>query len=255
VDERNRRLLMYYHGLAGKTAQYTRIAESPEGLSFRALPGIVHSNYLRTFHYRDTWYGLSMPGILYRSASGVDEFQPRSRRLFDPNMRHAGLWLRDDTLYVFWSRVGDAPESILVSAVDLSSADWDDWQATGPQEVLRAELPWEGSELEVQSSLRGELGLPANELRDPYVFTDDDGQIVLLYVGSGERAIGLARLQEKQGRIYSALLLDQYPCAARAIDHRLPSLRTLVGEKYAGPFTGLTSYSMGLLSLIRRSAI
>jgi hypothetical protein len=46
----------------------------------------------------------------------------------------------------------------------------------------------------VETSLRGELGLPANELRDPYVFTDDDGQVYLLYVGSGEQDIGLARL-------------------------------------------------------------
>ena len=197
VDEANKRLLMYYHGLAGKTAQFTRIAESRDGLSFEALPGLLRSIYLRTFEYDSTWYGLAMPGILYRSGDGVDGFESRKKLLFEPDMRHAGLWLRDDTLFVFWSRVGDAPESILVSAVDLSPPDWDDWQATEPQELLRAELPWEGSELQVESSLRGELGQPANELRDPYVFIDHDGQAYLLYVGSGEQAIGLARLVEK----------------------------------------------------------
>ena len=40
-------------------------------------------------------------------------------------------------------------------------------------------------------------GLAANELRDPYVFTDDDGQVYLLYVGSGEQAIGLARILKR----------------------------------------------------------
>jgi len=194
VDERNQRLLMYYHGLAGKTAQYTRIAESADGLSFTALPGIVRSNYLRVFQYRDEWYGLAMPGILYRSHNGIDNFVPRDKLLFEPDMRHAGLWLQGDTLYVFWSRVGDAPESILVSAVNLSASNWDEWRATEPWVLLRPELPWEGSELEVETSLRGELGLPANELRDPFVFTDEDGQTYLLYVGSGEQAIGLARL-------------------------------------------------------------
>ena len=119
IDERNQRLLMYYHGLAGKSTQYTRSAESHDGLSFIVLPGVVHSNYLRAFQFRDSEYALAMPGILYRSASGVEAFEPRDKLLFDPNMRHAGLWLRDDTLYVFWSRVGDAPESILVSAVDI----------------------------------------------------------------------------------------------------------------------------------------
>ena len=194
IDAANRRLLMYYHGLAGKTAQYTRIAESADGLSFTALPGIVRSNYLRMFQYRDDWYGLAMPGILYRSPNGIDNFEPRDKLLFEPDMRHAGLWLQGDTLYVFWSRVGDAPESILVSAVDLSASNWDEWRATEPQVVLRPELPWEGSELKVDTSLRGEMGLPSNEVRDPYVFTDDDGQVYLLYVGSGEQAIGLARL-------------------------------------------------------------
>ena len=197
VDQENQRLLMYYHGLAGKTAQFTRIAESDNGLSFKALPGLLRSNYLRAFEHNNTWYGLAMPGILYRSSDGLSGFEPRKKLLFEPDMRHSGLWLRDDTLYVFWSRVGDAPESILVSTVDLSPPDWDDWQATEPQELLRAELPWEGSELQVESSLRGELGLPANELRDPYVFIDHDGQAYLLYVGSGEQAIGLARLVEK----------------------------------------------------------
>ena len=194
VDEKNHRLLMYYHGLAGKTAQYTRMAQSPDGLSFTALPAIIHSNYLRAFQHRGSWYGLTMPGILYRSDTGVEDFEPRDKRLFEPDMRHAGLWLQDDTLYVFWSRVGDAPEGILVSEVDLSASDWNDWRSTQPQVLLRPELAWEGGNLKVQSSLRGELGLPANELRDPFVF-EVDAQPYLLYTGAGEQAIGLAKLR------------------------------------------------------------
>jgi beta-xylosidase len=34
----------------------------------------------------------------------------------------------------------------------------------------------------------------ANELRDPYLFKDDDGRKYLLYVGRGEKAIGIANL-------------------------------------------------------------
>ena len=108
---------------------------------------------------------------------------PRDKLLFDPDMRHAGLWVQGDTLYVFWTRVGDAHESVLVSEVDLSLQDWNDWRATQPQELLRPELPWEGSELNAQPSLRGELNLAANEMRAPFVFE------------SGKQAIGLARLR------------------------------------------------------------
>jgi hypothetical protein len=35
----------------------------------------------------------------------------------------------------------------------------------------------------------------ANELRDPYLFEDQDGSKYLLYVGAGEQAIGIASLE------------------------------------------------------------
>ena len=95
-----------------------------------------------------------------------------------------------------WSRVGDAPERLLVSTISLSSADCDDWVATYPLELMRAEQPWEGSELPLQASLRGETRKPINDLRDPDIFVDSDGQIYLLYVASGEQSIGLVRLQK-----------------------------------------------------------
>ena len=100
----------------------------------------------------------------------------------------------DDTLYVFWSRVGDSPERILFSSVDLSPDDWNDWMATEAVDVLASESTWEGSEIEMLSSLRGEMPVATHELRDPYVFTDTDGQTYLLYSGSGEQALGLVRL-------------------------------------------------------------
>lgn len=83
----------------------------------------------------------------------------------------------------------------MLSRVDLSSPDWDDWQATAPVDVLSPELPWEGSELIAVPSLRGELDVRANELRDPFVIRDENnGQLYLFYVGGGEKAIGVARL-------------------------------------------------------------
>ena len=60
---------------------------------------------------------------------------------------------------------------------------------------MRPERPWEGSELAVLPSLRGEIDLASHELRDPYVLRDSDGSLYLYYVGSGEQAIGVANLQ------------------------------------------------------------
>ena len=65
---------------------------------------------------------------------------------------------------------------------------------THPTGLLRAEQPWEGSELPVQSSLRGETNEPINDLRDPDIFVDTDGQIYLLYVAAGEQSIGVVGL-------------------------------------------------------------
>jgi hypothetical protein len=197
IDDESKRLLMYYHGLSATGAQFSRVAISRDGVDFEAAPEIIPSSYLRAFEHRGDSYLLGMPGVLYRSTNGTRAFEPRDRLLFEPRMRHAGLWLRGETLYVIWSRVGDAPERLLVSQVDLSPPDWDDWQATSPQRLMHPELPWEGSELEVQSSLRGELGVPAHELRDPDVFIDEGGAAYLLYVGGGERAIGIGRLVDR----------------------------------------------------------
>jgi hypothetical protein len=107
-----------------------------------------------------------MPGILYRSDTGVDNFLPREKLLFDPDMSHTGLRLKGGILHVVWSQVGDTPEHILVSEVDLTTTDWNEWRATQPQELLRAELPGEDSELAIESSLRGGLEFAANALRE-----------------------------------------------------------------------------------------
>ena len=47
----------------------------------------------------------------------MDSFVPRDRILFEPDMRHCAVWVEGNTLHVLWSRVGDAPESILYSRV------------------------------------------------------------------------------------------------------------------------------------------
>ena len=67
---------------------------------------------------------------------------------------------------------------------------------TYPSELLRAQQPWEGSELPVQPSLRGETFEATNDLRDPDIFVDTDGQIYLLYVAAGEQSIGVVRLNQ-----------------------------------------------------------
>jgi hypothetical protein len=193
VDHERREIRMYFHGLARRRLQMTRVATSSDGLHFQARPELLTAPYLRVFEHRGSYLGLAMPGLLYRSADGLSGFRVRDRPLFAPNTRHAAVWARKDALYVFYTRVGDAPERILCSTIDVTSPDWNEWVPSPPFEVLRPELPWEGADLPVEPSIRGESTLPVRELRDPAVFVEDD-RAYLLYSVAGEQAIAIARL-------------------------------------------------------------
>ena len=66
------------------------------------------------------------------------------------------------------------------------------------QTLLAPVAPWEGGDLPIAASFRGELNVPARELRDPYVFRDDGGALYLYYVGGGEQAIGVVGLIKEE---------------------------------------------------------
>ena len=197
VDEANQQIVMFFHGQRDSLSQVSGVAISANGLDFTVSEQqTLGAIYLRSFSYKDQYYFLAAPGILYRSDGLLGDYKPRRKSLLGTDARHSAVLLQDDQLTVVWSRVGDAPERLLVSTVSLSSSDWDDWVPTYPAELLRAEQPWEGSELPVQMSLRGETFRPTNDLRDPDIFVDADGQIYLLYAASGEQSIGIVRLDK-----------------------------------------------------------
>lgn len=193
VDPETRSIRLYYHGLLPDGRQATRVATSSDGLDFTAHPEVLGAPYFRVFHHAGWWWALAMPGLLYRSADGLTGFE-RGPTLFEPDMRHSAVLVRDGRLHVFWTRVGDAPERILHSVVRLTD-DWRAWQAGPAREVLRPEREWEGASLPVAASVRGSSMAAVNELRDPAVF-EEDGDVLLLYSVAGEQGIGLARLAE-----------------------------------------------------------
>ncbi len=76
-------------------------------------------------------------------------------------LRHAAVKLVNDTLYVFYSRVGDSPERILLSKIKLTD-DWNDWTPTVPVTVAEPETDYEGADLPVKPS---EMGLYYGKVR------------------------------------------------------------------------------------------
>lgn len=191
VDEAGRRIVMYFHGLGGLNEQYSKAAVSPDGVNFEPVTGRIGPTYMRVFRHQGWVYAQAMPGLFLRSKDGFTDWET-GPRLFPTNQRHSALLLRGDTLHVFWTRVGDAPESILASTIDISG-DWMGWKASEAVVVMRPERPWEGADLPVERSYRSAVFHPVNQLRDPCIY-EEDGRVYLLYALKGEGGIGIAEL-------------------------------------------------------------
>lgn len=189
-----RQIVMYVHGQdpgKGVGRQVTRLATSKDGINFVGEPEVLGRPYFRVMQYKDYYYALAMPGYLYRSKDGISQFEA-GPQLFNDDMRHSALLIRGDTLYVFWTQAGHAPERILLSTIDLRE-DWSGWQSTPSTEILRPEIDWEGADLVIEPSTRGYIDVRANQLRDPAIFREGD-RFYLLYAVAGENGIAISEL-------------------------------------------------------------
>ncbi|MBI5739856.1 MAG: hypothetical protein HZA16_03960 [Nitrospirae bacterium] len=192
VDHDKRRIRMYFHGPARKGRQATGIAFSPDGLHFAPSDEYLGNFYFRVFTWKGCFYAIAKnktSGELLRSDNGVSPFTKISDIL--PRMRHSALLLHRDLLVIFYSRIGDAPERILVSTMRLKD-DPADWAISGPREVLRPERDYEGARYPVGPSGTG-AGTHACQLRDPFVFEEDERKY-LFYCVAGESGIGVAEM-------------------------------------------------------------
>ncbi len=191
IDHEQQRFVMYFHGLEGVGRQVSRVATSADGIHFTAHPETIRRTYLRAFKHAGMTYLMAMPGQFYRSQDGLTGFE-EGPLLFNADMRHAAPLKRGDTLHVFWTQVGDAPERILLSRIDLRG-DWQVWRESEAVDVLRPEREWEGANAPVAPSVRSVAYGVVNQLRDPAIFVED-GRTFLLYAVAGERGIGIAEV-------------------------------------------------------------
>ena len=191
IDDDHRRFVMYYHGLEGVGRQVSRVAVSADGLAFESGEEILGRTYMRVFDHRGMTHALAMPGQFYRSADPLGGFE-EGPLLFNADMRHSAVLLREDMLHVFWTQVGHAPERILLSTIDLHD-DWNEWKESEPVEVLRPERPWEGADEPLTPSVRSVAYGMVNQLRDPAIYVEGD-EVYLLYAVAGESGIAIARI-------------------------------------------------------------
>lgn len=194
VDHSRREIRMYFHGPMGsRSQQLTSLAISRNGIDFDVSREGLGESYFRVFSHRQETFALCRQGGLYRARREECPFEAGpSPFLSGPRPRHLAVLVREKTLFVFYSRIGDAPERIMMSTLDLE-APWGQWRASRATTVLKPERRYEGADLPIRASREGIAWGRENQLRDPAVFEEGDS-VYLLYATAGERGIALARL-------------------------------------------------------------
>lgn len=176
--------------------QFTQAAESTDGLHFEVRPPITRTSYLRVFQHDGFFYAVSRLGALSRSRDPLATFEagpnPFRDSRFASRVRHVALLKRGGRLYIFFTAIGDAPEQVRVSTIDLAG-DWATWRVSSAADVLQPEAPYECVDLPNAPSQGGDIDVPARQLRDPFVF-EENGRLLLYYSVCGEQGIAAATL-------------------------------------------------------------
>tara|TARA_B110000211_G_scaffold203689_1_gene236648 strand:- start:196 stop:1116 length:921 start_codon:yes stop_codon:yes gene_type:complete len=200
IDYEKKCFWMYFHGQLDNGEQVTRVAVSNDGLSFTVKAPILGPPYFRAFEYHNWIYAICWGGEIWRSKDWWSPFEKgplilpfNDKNIKLPSFRHGEVFLRDSVLHIFFSNIGDQPEKILHTTINILS-DWKDWKVGLINTILEPELAWEGVGQPLLKSVVGAAETRVRELRDPCVFEDFDEQVYLFYSGSGEGGIGVVKL-------------------------------------------------------------
>ena len=206
IDNNNKELLLYFHAPSKiKHQQWTYVASSKDGVRFsKKSDQPLAPFYMRVFQWRGHVYGMTKGGNLWRSRSGTEPFEagpnPFNIRLSDEiwhnedgSIRHVALSRAKARMYVFYTCIGDSPERIYCSWMDISDPNWLSWRVQNRSEVMRPTEGYEGANLVLGKSSAGAAHEPENALRDPYVMTVG-GKNYLFYSVQGEQGIAVSQV-------------------------------------------------------------
>lgn len=204
VDSARREILMYFHCPAGTAGgvdigqQKTFLATSRDGLHFAADTEALGPAYFRVVQRGEYFYAIVRAGAVLRSRDPRAPFEEGPTLVPADSgriLRHAAVELRGDVLRVYYSRIGDRPERILVTEVRLTP-DWSTWQASAPVTVLSPEREYEGGSLPLEVSQPDEARGRVRQLRDPAIYREGR-RTHLLYSIAGESGLAMAELRER----------------------------------------------------------
>lgn len=252
IDDEAQLIRMYFHSpVKGKPGQWTGVANSKNGIQFNAEQNILGKFYFRVWQWQKHWYAIAKNnnegwGELYRAEHYNGPFELNGN--FLEGMRHAAIWVQDYKLKIFYTRVGDAPERILMSSVDMRP-DWKQWKALEPVEILRPEEDYEGIQYPIITSIHGSA-IRVRELRDPCVFTYK-GEKIMFYCVGGEMGISGVELEvnmtslKKANKLFRHQKYDEaynlYLDAAKSIGYENVSFNLDLCKKRLGEISNTLS--------------
>ena len=200
IDNNNRRIVMYFHGDTDNF-QESFVSYSSDGLEFTDDKTPLGLFYFRVFRYDDKFFAIAKnknkDSMIYSNDSWGGEF--KSLFTFLPNSRHSAVLLDGDILNIFYTIIGQSPESIYVCKIKLDS-DVDNWEVLSNQKLTKPMFKWEGAGSDLIPSMPGSAtarwgNRNLNELRDPCIFSED-GVDYLLYTFNGEGGIAIGSLNK-----------------------------------------------------------
>lgn len=210
IDNDNRQIIMYYH-TPYDDWQYTFKSTSSDGINFISDTDNLGMFYFRVF----TWNGRTFSIAKNRNTSGITyelingEWVEQNGE-FITNMRHAAVLVQDNDVYVFYSVVGETPESIYCSKVNIDN----NWSLSDTHIILKPTYNYEGADLPLRPSKFGS-GI-GNELRDPCVYVDGDDKY-LLYSVAGEAGIAITKLYDTPSNLNKYDVWGMRRCGNHAI--------------------------------------
>jgi hypothetical protein len=202
IDHENQKIIMYYHGVLPTRfdefcPQRTGVATSKNGIDFESVnTKFLGPFYFRVFEHEGWKYAISKTiyegsgGLLLRNKDGFSEFEIGPKIL--ERQRHVALHKIGDTLDIYYTRIDDNPESVLLAKMDLKG-DWKEWHTSEPKLILQPETDYEGANLEPEASREGAIHKPARQLRDPDILIDE-GSKYMFYSCAGETSISVVQL-------------------------------------------------------------
>lgn len=205
IDSIKKEIVMYFHcpvytggpDSLDNFPQVTLRAISKNGIDFKPEKEILGDYYFRVFKWDNQFYAIARLGVFYRSKDGISNFEKGPNpflKIQNPSMlRHSAVIVRKSILYVFYSRIGDMPERILLSRIELKD-DWNTWTPSQTETVIEPQNGYEGINEPLKKSVIGISKEPVRELRDPAIF-EEKGKTYLVYSVSGEKGLAIAEIK------------------------------------------------------------